>query len=1416
MSIALAEVVTPFTASAQSWQRITVPSGFTTSGNYWLDVFFLPSNPQYGWICGYRGATLRSTDGGSTWQGTTVPNLKDGHLESIYFLDTQVGYCSGPAGMWKSTDGGASWIEITPNGSVGNLWGCYFLNQDIGMVIGGGCSNGRQSFYRTTDGGTTWVRTQDSLTNSGVTDLLLYPDGSGYAVGSGQMWITADSGVSWNRSFTTGAIAWHEEITRIGSSFLIPVSGTGCAGGGATGGGRFTTDNGTSWNSFTVGATMYGSFLHNPTTGWVCGMNRSMYYTSDAGVSWQLRNCGITDDLDDAWFINDTTGFVVGTHVWRYSPPSQSVRPSSINFGTFCPPVSKIDTVWIRNRSWNTSQASVALGGADASQFRIVQPTASTFTLPACDSVMVLIRFASNSPGLKNAILNVTVPSSASPLQVFLAGMQTSSSAVPVDTLIVGTQAQSGLPYSMNLRWFNTSSMSESITAIERVDGSTDISTPQLPPFNLPPGSSVMRFEAVVRDTGWITTRYKFTIAPCNRDTFITFRIYGVSPIIDGPRRRSLEASCQQDAFDTIPISNSGNADLIISSASFFGGSDYSVVGWDSNEQFPVTIKTGEKKSIIIRFRPTAGGNRSVSLRLINNDLTTERGQKNPFEILLQGVSSAPKYSIERDSVDFGRVCIGNIQERFITIENKGVAPITIGVPRFQQTMFTVRLLNGGFPAVIQPGGRTQIVIRFQPTSVGEFTDRIFFGVQPCNEEFYIAVRGVGITSTVSLTPASITETLKAGEKKRIVFTITSTGSDSAQISSIIERISGRNYTVIYKPNLPLLLAPGKTDSVIIELEPISASTVFNGTLCVDVSAPCPQSICSTIDAVTTTSVVTILKNNMRFNAIDCKPQEQLDSIVVRNDGAEPDSLILAELIAPSGEFSIVQPTQLPVLIPIGGAYSIIVKSNQIKEGTDTSTLRIRFAKGLGGIVLNFGVKSVFRTAITGRDTILNHSIFEPCDNTVTHKIVLTNTGTKDDRLTLTRANPISGINVLNGNTVDVPGLTTLSITDQPTIEIRPSDLPLGVSTEELVWTSSVCSSIVRVRVNTEVVSPRLTVSPSVINFDTVWRDTPAQIRYITVRNNSTRSRSMTGIRVVSSPDNIFTFGNTNSRLLEPNDTMMIAVNFTATQSGTFNSQVIVYEESSCKDSTLVSINVLVPREFYKAHVGAGFYSIYVGDTAQVRIQLTTADSLPDALWKAKPRSITLSMRYDENLTRVLRAFRVFNGVEVELAYTQDNGIVQVTVPESVHPLLGSSDSNFIFLSMLGMQSVPNATLLEFIERKAVTIKDYEITKSDGTLAVRACMNWIVLNFLPAYTVQLLQQPSGNDVNIRINSDGEQSLLVHLTDVLGNRGEIHTIRVNKGVQDITIPTNGLSSGTYILECTTIYNSQVRIPVVITK
>ncbi len=307
------------TAYAQ-WVRMdNIPAGYDS--NHWLDVFFLPSNPRFGWICGYQSFVLRTVDGGKTWQGITA-DANSLQLESIHFASPTIGYTSGGGRILKTVDGGVSWFDVSPNDPFGGgaLWGCYFVSPDTGVVVGGGCFDSRQNFYRTTDGGQSWSVFRASLPNSGMTDAMLYSgNGLGYASSSGTIWRTSNGGNTWSLFLRTGTTDWQEEITNIKSTFLVPVSGSPCGGEDSRGGIRMTIDNGANWRQYITGFNMYGTFLIDTLRGWACGGSGSVYYTPDGGLTWKKRDCGIhpTDDLDDIWFITDTLGWVVGNGVYK-------------------------------------------------------------------------------------------------------------------------------------------------------------------------------------------------------------------------------------------------------------------------------------------------------------------------------------------------------------------------------------------------------------------------------------------------------------------------------------------------------------------------------------------------------------------------------------------------------------------------------------------------------------------------------------------------------------------------------------------------------------------------------------------------------------------------------------------------------------------------------------------------------------------------------------------------------------------------------------------------------------------------------------------------------------------------------------------------------------------------------------------
>ncbi|MDW8219993.1 MAG: YCF48-related protein [Bacteroidota bacterium] len=393
----------------QDWQEVQVSPPPDGVPDYWLEIYFLPSNPRFGWIVGYYRRTLYTTDSGKTWTRSQIPGRLSydrgdfrNHLEGVWFPDTSVGYASGPGGIFKSTDGGRTWRDITPLQLVGveaRTWGCYFTHRDTGYVVSGGCGD-QQLFLRTTNGGNTWTVFAGPDRNSGLSDVIVYSSrGLGYAVASGQIFRTLNGGLTWSlfaRTYAAGARlqnVWHEDLSISNRTFLVPYSGTQCTGAGTGGGMRISTDMAQTWREFATGEPMFGTYLLNDSTGWAVGVNASAYYTNTYGRTWELRNCGIPPgaDLDDLWFINDTLGFVVGEGVYRYVPPSerelkiQPIPPSPF----FCQGDSVVLNVspGFRQYRWSNGATTASIVVRQSGVYRV---TASVFNcVTLTDSIQV-------------------------------------------------------------------------------------------------------------------------------------------------------------------------------------------------------------------------------------------------------------------------------------------------------------------------------------------------------------------------------------------------------------------------------------------------------------------------------------------------------------------------------------------------------------------------------------------------------------------------------------------------------------------------------------------------------------------------------------------------------------------------------------------------------------------------------------------------------------------------------------------------------------------------------------------------------------------------------------------------------------------------------------------------------------------
>jgi photosystem II stability/assembly factor-like uncharacterized protein len=142
---------------------------------------------------------LRSTNGGNTWTDMT-PNISvsDPNFEVVHFLDANTGFIgrtdiTGKPTLLKTTDGGQNWTDVSSTAMSQGVSNVFFTSATIGYATGGvGAGN---AFTATNDGGQTWTAVATpSLAAS--TALFFINDSVGFS-GSTEIVKTTDGGKNW-------------------------------------------------------------------------------------------------------------------------------------------------------------------------------------------------------------------------------------------------------------------------------------------------------------------------------------------------------------------------------------------------------------------------------------------------------------------------------------------------------------------------------------------------------------------------------------------------------------------------------------------------------------------------------------------------------------------------------------------------------------------------------------------------------------------------------------------------------------------------------------------------------------------------------------------------------------------------------------------------------------------------------------------------------------------------------------------------------------------------------------------------------------------------------------------------------------------------------------------------------------------
>jgi photosystem II stability/assembly factor-like uncharacterized protein len=132
---------------------------------------------------------VKSEDGGTTWSSAGLPD------ETVWNLaiDTGAVYASSTAGLWRTTDGGASWEPVGPgaNAPGGNV---ISDPRDPNTMYGVG-----EGVVKSVDGGRSWAAADDGLVSTLVTSVALAPGSAKilYAGAGGGVFKTTNAGRTW-------------------------------------------------------------------------------------------------------------------------------------------------------------------------------------------------------------------------------------------------------------------------------------------------------------------------------------------------------------------------------------------------------------------------------------------------------------------------------------------------------------------------------------------------------------------------------------------------------------------------------------------------------------------------------------------------------------------------------------------------------------------------------------------------------------------------------------------------------------------------------------------------------------------------------------------------------------------------------------------------------------------------------------------------------------------------------------------------------------------------------------------------------------------------------------------------------------------------------------------------------------------
>lgn len=282
------------------------------------------ANSNIGWILGENGI-YKTADGGKTWMqqnaSTRFGNLLLALNENVVFYSGSFysSTANATTGLRRTGDGGMTWHTV--DSSYFRYFDADFVTDQVGYVSASDI-NFHPAILKTTDGGQTWktVANNFSPANEELTGITFVDEQRGWAVSYDAMiFHTRDGGTTWTL----------QDSIRVTPPYFIPLrdiqfttADSGWAVGGLSSNQLIvsTTNGGGKWSALSLlGCSLREVHFLNSQIGWTAGMSNLgpyMLQTKNGGVTWsgqtlqppQTQNVGI----ESLSLLDGNNGWAVG------------------------------------------------------------------------------------------------------------------------------------------------------------------------------------------------------------------------------------------------------------------------------------------------------------------------------------------------------------------------------------------------------------------------------------------------------------------------------------------------------------------------------------------------------------------------------------------------------------------------------------------------------------------------------------------------------------------------------------------------------------------------------------------------------------------------------------------------------------------------------------------------------------------------------------------------------------------------------------------------------------------------------------------------------------------------------------------------------------------------------------------------